>query len=197
VSNIFANTPVHHFQIPHHILDTSIWSELRSASVKTYGFLLHLANRKSKAVFSISDAELMKGTGLTDKTLKAAREELQRFGLLKCTRIRVGFNYEILDPSIGDSLEHIDDFNHASESMLRGFFVHHLQGREIQPDFNGIRSRCPFCNAGKPSLVMSLRDGGPWVCNPIESLKGFAINRLTVDRALSQLFLPRIVSESQ
>ena len=107
----------------------------------------------------------MKGTGLSDKSLNTARDELKKLGLLKCTRIRVGFQYEILDPSIGDSLEKIDDFNRASETALRDFFLYHLHGREVTNDFNGLRTRCPFCNAGKPSLVMSVKDGGPWVCN--------------------------------
>lgn len=165
MSNIFHCTPVHHFQMPHHIFDTSIWAELKSASKSMYCYILHVANRKSSNVLSLNDAELMKGTGLSDKSLSAAREELRKFGLLKCTRIRVGFQYEVLDPSIGDSLEKIDDFNRATESALRDFFLYHLRGREVKNDFNGLRARCPFCNAGKPSLVMSIKDGGPWVCN--------------------------------
>ncbi len=165
MSNIFHCTPVYHFQMPHHIFDTSIWAELKSVSKNMYCFILHVANRKSSNTFALSDADIMNGTRLSDKSLSAAREELKKFGLVKCTRIRVGFQYEILDPSIGDSLEKIDDFNRASETALRDFFLYHLRDREVSNDFNGLRTRCPFCNAGKPSLVMSVKDGGPWVCN--------------------------------
>jgi hypothetical protein len=164
VSNILANTPVYHFQTPHHVFETSLWAEMSCAARTVYSYLLHAANRRSKPAFLLSDEELTKGTKLSDKSLTAARKEIQQLGLVKCTRVRVGFNYEILDPSIGSSLEKVEDFDTVSESVLRGFFTSHLKGREVFPEIGGIRSRCPFCNGTKPTLVMQLSKGGRWIC---------------------------------
>lgn len=166
--NIFNNTGIFYFQVPSHVLESSVWAELKPASQSLYIYLLFRAQHDSTPFVTLTAKQLKDGAGLSAVSVSVARKELTDKRLVWPTdKQKEGCQYEILDPATGLPIGKVQDFNALSPELLEAYFMHHLHGHSPKRTEEGMRFVCPFHDGNGKSdqaLAVKLSDGGPWSC---------------------------------
>jgi hypothetical protein len=103
MSNLFKKQ--RHFQVSQAILVPEILRGLPGSAVKLYVLLCGLAQRFTRPELGLRNDVLRLTTGLNDKTLKKAREQLVSHQLINVRRDAASYlTYVIMDPYTGDPL---------------------------------------------------------------------------------------------
>jgi hypothetical protein len=85
-----------YFMVPHAIMDSDIFGELSPTACKLLIFLFSLMNASSAPCIRISLAQLSNRLHMDNKTIRAARKELESKSVIRCGRsAKAGAAYEL------------------------------------------------------------------------------------------------------
>jgi len=94
-----------YFTIPCFLFDNDLWAKLPKSACKLFTYLYFATHRCSSPCIRITGSEIEKALGMDSKTYQTAREVLQKFRLVRCTRgNKAGTPYEIhlINPETGE-----------------------------------------------------------------------------------------------
>lgn len=181
MSNIIGrhNRALKHFQIPSDVIDLGMIKEWSASATKLYFCLWRRVHRYSEIAPELSAAEITKLSGLSANSIKSAREELVRWGVIEATQVDDGFCYIMLDPRTkkrlnGRPARHartdsviVQPYRKISELTVDEITCYFI-ARGIDVAASGIREQinalCPFHGDQKPSLSINLKKG-VWNCH--------------------------------
>jgi hypothetical protein len=167
MSNIFQFTPLTYHQTPDALIETGLYGVLTPSARALYALLCFKAQRLSSATARVTatDAALV---GVAVNMVKSAREDLVEHKLVRATRGREGYLYELLDPLSGEALEQIQDLHAVDPEIVEEYFVDQLASFDaIESSYHHITSHCPFCEH-KMRLMpfhVSCANGGGFTCH--------------------------------
>jgi hypothetical protein len=185
-TNFFTDTDVQTFRVPQRIIgnnqDKGMLGELSHPALRLYLVLLSLCQRKNKPIVKMSTAYIEQFALISEKKISQVREELDEAFLVRSTREKGGYLYEVLDPhssglpllmpkaaTKGNPLIAETGGPNLTSAQIEEVFTHYLKDSHIEDDANGMRFLCPFhVNVGKARryhLTVGTERGGPWMCH--------------------------------
>ncbi len=93
------------FSIPHGLVDSGAFRELSPAACKLLVFLYAAMNARSAPCIRISLSQLVEALHMDNKTIRAARRELESKNIIRCSRAaKAGSPYELhlVNPETGE-----------------------------------------------------------------------------------------------
>jgi hypothetical protein len=87
--------------IPPEFYESPKCIDMSHATARFYGFIFWMSHWCSSLQFDVADADIIKRTKLSPRTLADARKDLSERGLILYVRQQRGHRYVICDPSTG------------------------------------------------------------------------------------------------
>jgi hypothetical protein len=142
--------------------------ELNPTSVALYIYLLGKAAQLKKSVMELHTGHVLYGANLSNKTLKTARTDLKKHGLVEFgeTTKRGHWEYVLLNPLTSAPLPSRNNVNFAKlpNSVVYEFFKRQIPEHEV----SSARWHCPFGDHDKAAFKVKYDRGtethGTWSC---------------------------------
>ena len=184
-TNFFTDTDVPTFRVPQRLIGDSqedgMLSVISHPALRLYLAILCTCGRKNKPIVKMTSAYIERHADISEKKVSKVREELEDAFLIRTTKDKGGYLYEVLDPyssglpllmpartedkTFTDNRGRLD----LSPDQIEKVFVHYLKDSQLYDDANGLRFLCPFhVNIGKDRrfhLSVGMERGGPWMCH--------------------------------
>jgi hypothetical protein len=178
VSNIFRNTTETYYQVPDRLMTDGT---LRPSSISLYLTILKQAQKKSSTIVLFKTSAILKMIDIAPRHFQTAREQLQKYNLVKSAEVKRGlWLFELLSLH-GVGLDNsIIGLDKLSKEKVESYFLPHLKDYDflLREDGNLV-SRCPFHIGYKPkerSFHLKLVDDGMgigvWNCFACEKAGG-------------------------
>jgi hypothetical protein len=174
-SYVYHGTNVSWFALPHLLMgdknSAGLMGELTAAELRLYIAVSALAGRRQYPVVKVSNDYLARFSGVSFTHIKAAREGLQRRGLVRVAQSGGLWVFEILNPITGASLPSKRSSTRLDATQIEQVFNHYIGDKQLISDANGLRYICPFHPGSMSASKMkhlSVSLAGLWQCTDKE-----------------------------
>ena len=175
-TTIFHLSGVSYFPVPHALLGDKyrprLIGQMSAASLRLYLYVVAKAGRGQRPIVAVSNSELEKAGIVGPNHVLAARAQLELLQLVKVTKKKSQFMYEVLNPISKKSLPSVEEFipiENLSETQLEQVFSTFLSNQLVSNE-NGLLYRCPFHvplgHSRSKTKPLSVQAPGPglWQC---------------------------------
>jgi hypothetical protein len=171
-ANIFQYTPVEYFQLPSAPFENGTWKLLPPSARDLFTLICFQAHQLGSKNVSLTADQCETEAGLSVNAVRKARNALVSLQLIRATRNRGGYLYELLDPVTGEELVQIQDLRKVEAELVGLYFSGELASWSAIETHQGIKARCPFHDSNKQretSLHVTFEEGGAFMCHTCDA----------------------------